>query len=52
METPRSAGASISNAMNHRITFLGQRVQRFVGTGGTVGELSGVNNLFRPVVIQ
>ena len=52
VETPRRAGASIGNAVDHRVAFLGQRVQRLLSAGRAVGEFGGVNYLFGAVFID
>ena len=52
VETPRRAGASIGNPVDHRVTFLGKRVQCLLGAGGAIGELGGVHDLFSAVVVD
>ncbi len=52
VETPRCAGASIGNPVNHRVAFLGQRIQGLLGAGFAVGELGRVHHFFGAGIVD
>ena len=51
VETPRGAGASISNPVDDGITLQHQRLERLRGTGGAVAELGRVDDLCDPIFL-
>lgn len=51
VETPRRAGASISNTVDNGITLQHQRVERLCGTGGAIAKLGRVDDLLDPICL-
>jgi hypothetical protein len=52
VETPRRTGASISDGVYHRVAIICERLQGVFGTGGAVGELSGVDHFSGAIVVE
>ena len=52
VETPRRAGASISNSVDHHVALRQQRVQSLFGASGAVGKFGGVHYFLCPVFLH
>ena len=52
VETPRRAGASICDGVNHHVAVIGQRLNRLIGARSAIGEFGGIDDLGRAVIIE
>ncbi len=51
VETPRCAGTSIRDGVDHHVAIFGKGLNGLIGAGSAVGELSRVDDLGGAVVL-